>query len=244
LYLAFRGNCDLPMEILGLTIQMQDVYSLFGGVTSSLIATVIVVLFAKWRWPTLFFKISGSFFFGHGVDYCFSNQNEAKPYILSSFQDSRKVMIYTMRGFSVTETGRPFRAMIDRNDRDVKILVSDPGDTPKDNPYLLDRVKEYPSAPPLGAYRSKINSSIDNIKLAIMNNDHLECKLHSEPAYYRFFIFDDVAYLSFFEIDKSGTDLPVFRVRRSSPLYKNLEKIFNTTWNHKSRFISELNYVH
>lgn len=212
------------------------------GVASSLVASGCIILFARWRWPWLFGKVSGSFLFGHGVDYCYVNQAAAEPAMTASFLSAKAVSVLSMRAFSITEAGRPFRFLLDDRSRDVRLLLADPGDHPGDNASIEPRTSEFPGNPSAQSYRRGLYTSIEHVVDAMRTNHNVRCRLHSNRAIFRLFICDDYLYASSFQPDKSGAQLPVLRIRRASPLYIGFQRLFEHVWLHGSRDVADLKY--
>ncbi len=233
----------LNINDLGSTIVPEWFTPLIIGICGSLIASLIIILFAKWRWKSVFFMFSGSSIFGHKIDYCFPNQKTAEPYIIESLKRSKKIKIYSMRAFSITEVGRPFNFVLDQRSQDVQILIADPGDNKNDNESIEERVRHFPKKIDDMTYRRNIYTSVEYVRNSMLGNNNIKCKLHCQPAFSRFIICDDIAYVSFFQDNLSGSEFPVLRVRHSSPLFSNINRIFSVIWKFYSRDISELNYI-
>jgi hypothetical protein len=210
------------------------------GTISSLTAMVIAFYVFRWRWPRFLGWISGSQIFRHGVEYCYSSQAAAKVDMIRHFGVSNNIRVMCMRAFSVTQPEYPFPFLLEDKMKNIRFLLADPGDNLGDNPLIADCAKDYGSGITTESYRNSIQISLRAIKNAMSTRRNVQCKVHSLPRIVRMFLCDDYGFISFFKPGVCGTELPVLAVRRSSPFYGAMSKMFDLVWEEKSRDLKEV----
>jgi len=211
------------------------------GTASSLAAMAIVFFIARWRWPRVLAKLSGSAIFGHGVDYCYPSQEAAQSHMASQLRVSGTIRVMCVRAFSVTQPERPFSFLLEDRSKRIKFLLADPGDSLADNPEIERASREYATGTSPESYRSSVQISLRAVKQAQQRHNNIECRVHRLPRFIRMFLCDDCAFLSFFKAGEVGTGAPVLVVRHSSVLYEALTRLFELVWEEHSRDISQLN---
>jgi hypothetical protein len=204
--------------------------SFITGVLSSLSATVLMVLVARWKWPRILQRLSGSSLFRQGVEYCYSCQADAVNDIVHDLKASRTVRILCFRGYSVVQADGPFYFVLRCQDKDIRVILADPGDNEGDNPEIERRGQESVGINP-GDYRNDVWAAVTRLRKAVeQNNSQVSARLHRLPALYRMYITDETAYVSFFEPKVSGSQLPILRISSRSHVYTGMIRHFDQTW--------------
>lgn len=193
------------------------------------VASLAAMALAGWRWPSLLKSLSGSSMFGHGVEYCYSNQLHAERDIVEDLRRSNCVRILCMRGFSFVLPEGPFFFILSDPQKEVRLLLANPGRKLSDNEEMRARSRENPGLTSR-IYRNQIRATQDAILAAKRSNPGIKCRLHTLPACHRLYICADYMYISFFRQGLMGSQLPIMRVRRSSPLYEGMLRHFDQTW--------------
>ncbi len=219
---------------------MSGMRSFFLGVLSSLIAMVLGVIGIRYLRPSILKRISSAFF-GHGIEFLYDSQANAEKHMIKTLRKSAFIDVLCMRAFSITRPDRPFHFVLRDMNKHTRVLISDPGDNPSDNPEIAERAKLYPSCPNTETYRSDVYSAVQAVMYAKSENPNVECKLHRMPACHRLYIADSRAFVSFFVPGSSGAQLPIMSVLKRSPLYTGMRIYFDGLWKY-ARNAEELKY--
>ncbi len=219
---------------------MDGMWSFFLGVLSSLTAMVLGIIGIRYLRPGILKRIS-SVFFGHGIEFLYNSQAKAEKLMIKTLKKSSSIDVLCMRAFSITRPERPFNFVLKDMNKHTRILISDPGDNPCDNPEIAERAKLYPNRPNTETYRNDVYSAVQAVMKAKSDNPNVECKLHRMPACHRLYIADSRAFVSFFVPGSSGDQLPVMSVLRRSPLYTGMGIYFEGLWKN-ARNAEELKY--
>ncbi len=199
------------------------------GIAASLAAAFLFVWISKWRKLQWFKRLSGSAIFRHGVEYVYPSQKEATRDITSDILHSKEIRIFTMRGYSFILPEREFSFITDQSEKMIRFLIANPGSRKLPNPEIFKRGKEYKNANP-ESYRNDICSELGKLRIIMLRNKHVKCRLHSEPATFRVVILDDRLYLSFFSPYQSGSQLPIHRIKKGSLIYQGFLRHFEAIW--------------
>ncbi|MCP4569521.1 MAG: hypothetical protein GY841_18245 [FCB group bacterium] len=223
----------------------MDYDNLTVGILTALIVQVVAIVIVR-AIPPVRKAIGGLFrrLFSRTLVKVYANQAAAAKDIKRDFAASGEVRLFFMRGMKFSDHGGAFRECFEKHKGIVKVLMADPGDSSGDNPVVGDRGMELPAEDDL-RYRDGLKLSVDGLlKLAAEPMNNIRTRLHREASCHRFFIFNDAAYLSFYEEGLSGAHLPVYRFDSSTTVYRGLSRYHEKVWKLKgfSRPLKELNY--
>jgi len=219
---------------------MDLVYQLSIGAAGSILGAVILWVFREWTVLPIIMQLSASRILRHGVLRGYRAQKYAENDMIKDFAGSKELKVFEIRGYSVSHADRPLNFILKDGMKNIKILFSDPGDMEGDNAEIKERAKELDELE-AGVLRTDIYSSVKRIIAAMQKNERVLCRLHKETASHRFFICDDCVYYSPYLPSKLGSESPIIKARRSSPLYEGMARYFDNVWE-KSRDAKTLNY--
>lgn len=203
------------------------------GVASTLAGTALLFLVSKWKRVSWLKWISGSFLFGHGIEYVYPSQKEAVLDIIEDMKHSDKIRVYTMRGFSFLEPEEDFSSFMDEPSKSIEMLIANPGSKRHPNPEVMNRGLETKTSDP-DMYRKDIIRALKKVKILMEHNKRLRCRIHHEPATFRMILLNKRLYLGFFEPYASGSQLPIYRIRPDTHIYSAFERLFEQVWKRSS----------
>jgi len=203
------------------------------GVASTLAGTALLFFVSKYKQVRWFKLISGSSIFGHGVEYVYTSQKEAVLDIIKDINHSDYIKIYTMRGFSFLEPEEDFSSFMRQQEKSIELLIANPGSKQSPNPEVINRGVETLTADP-EMYRKDIIRALEKARILKEHNKRIKCKIHTEPATFRIILLKNRIYLSFFEPYKSGSQLPIYRIKSDSHIGMAFERLFRQVWKRAS----------
>jgi thiosulfate/3-mercaptopyruvate sulfurtransferase len=196
------------------------------GVASSLVATGIAVLLARYL-PARIRSILTAMVaraLDCGIDHVFASEDVASSDMLASSARSRKIRVLSIRGFRLTDEARPLNGLLDRRQAydTLEVMLADP-----DSEAALRRSVDFSEMSPTHflaqQYRSDIVRSLTTLAEAAKINKRILVRTHTQCESFRLFINDEYVYLSFFPKGRSGSTSPVYRIRRATLLYEAME---------------------
>lgn len=207
---------------------MQEFWNgLLSGLVVEIIIGIVIYVVAKFKNSTILKILASSKIFGHGIEYVYKNQNYAMKDMVADIQATRKVKIFCMRGRSFIQSDAELSAMIERRDLDIQYLVLDP------ESYFVSKRSEELNKP---NYKQELETNITDLVNQSVGKNNIHKKKHNQPPVFRILILDSRIYFSFFEENKLGSKIPIFRAKKNTAIYNGLNRYFNFIWDVSKEF--------
>lgn len=191
------------------------------GLVAEIIVMLIVIVIAKVKNSSLFMIFAASKIFGHGIEYVYKEQRDASKDILKDIESSTTVKLLCMRGRSFIQTDAELSQILEKRNLTIQYLVLDP-----DSQFVQKRADELNKQ----NYKQELETNISDLKTQTQGKANVAKRIHDQPPVFRLLILDNRIYFSFFEKNKLGSQLPVFRAKDSSPIYKGLVRYYEYIW--------------
>jgi len=154
--------------------------------------------------------------------YAYDNFEKAEKQMYKDVENSKKIFVFASRDNYFSEPTQKMHKFLKRDDCDVRFLVLDPtsnaiNERTIELRYPLSAIEQVKSSI---AIIEGLQKKYSNIKLAKYNEMHR----------IRYYIFDEVMYLSFGLKSTISKDTQILRIDKESYLYKSLNEQFDDFW--------------
>jgi len=160
----------------------------------------------------------------------YSNYSQAKPAIKNTLKESSNIKVMSVGGSSLTEEDRG--EMLDLLSKrilaraKVKILLLNPNShAVKARFDELDRLKS------INNESQELSRHIFvSAQKILSRNNEIELRYYDSKPIWRLYIFDKIAFISFYLGDKEGHNTEVIVLERGSDLFSAIERNFDSLW--------------
>ncbi|MFI7615327.1 hypothetical protein ACIBP6_29270 [Nonomuraea terrae] len=203
------------------------------GIVSSLIATVLTVMAARFgvRWPRKWVLRLLSRISGLGITRAYDKQSDANAALDADLRAAHWIKVLAGRGNELTrdsfhDVWRQGHTRL----QSVQVLLPDPMDP---GGWLRRREEEVRHIDPgfeRGLLAEQVSTNINYLSSVVAANPSVELRLFDAPHTCRLVITDHLLYFTPYLSGRHGRNSPCFVFRNDSVMYDHLLRFFETLW--------------